>query len=652
MTLAGCLPEPALWPALTGEDVPPNVAAHLNCCPECAARVASLRDQQRLLRVVATRTAAADVHTSASSGFGQSGLTRTTMPDSVLLAGADEPAEPAHPRQDVPAAIGPYRILRRLRTGGQADVFLAEHPALEQRVAVKWAHTTCTECPLLADRLTGEARMLSEMRHPGLLRVYDIGIADQRPYLVLEYVEGCTLQDCIGRSRADRQAARLMARLARTLHAVHRYGVLHLDIQPANVLVDRQGAPRLIDFGAACRIRDGWARPTPEDCCGIPEYMPPEQLSGRATRLGTTADVYALGAVLYELLTGAPPQPEWIWGRGRPGNHDECARRRSPALMRFCERAMSPDPDHRPRTAIEFARALERYDALRSRPLWAVIVAIVICWSVIGGRLFQGRFPCGFQPASTHDRATAQQPAPSQTSPARLLEKCLRSAQDAGSTAILIVEHGSAMPVSISQRKPEAADNAGETVDAALSELLTLPGTNLLVVPVGESVRFDEFHAAAIRRLSVRLPSIPPQTAIRLSDRGVLAHTGGPVAAEPTDPAKWLAVQSTLSELTPGYVAVAYRTAGADHRAENGLAGAAKEESPSAWMEPPQCETPAGSLRNRIFVHERSPREPRSNSATPVAAAGNNTVADSMESSPQSGGCGRAPLRTTQAGAR
>jgi tRNA A-37 threonylcarbamoyl transferase component Bud32 len=280
------------------------------------------------------------------------------------------------------AVIGKYALVRVLGKGGQATVYQAFHTALGQQVVLKLGHHPEPE-ESERGHLLREARILSELSHPGLARVHDFGFHEGRPYLVMEYVQGQTLQQ-FARSGAPgpRRAAALVAQLARTVGVLHRRGIIHQDLKPANVLIDEQGRPRLLDFGLA-RLRNAWADDQ-ETSGGTLRYMPPEQALGQADRITPRSDVYALGAVLYELLTGHAPIPRsdfataLMWAQKGEWDRAALARARAPARLRaICARALAASPADRYASADDLARALERFLLLRA-VLWPMALALVL----------------------------------------------------------------------------------------------------------------------------------------------------------------------------------------------------------------------------------------------------------------------------------
>ncbi|MFC8454401.1 serine/threonine-protein kinase [Kitasatospora sp. NPDC057223] len=201
---------------------------------------------------------------------------------------------------------GRYRVSSVLGHGGGADVLRAVDERLNREVALKVLRPGSTADT--ARRFGTEARVLARLRHPGLVEVYDYGTAAERPYLVLELVEGPTLAAEVRTAPLPAADVRRLGHdLAKTLAFVHAHGVVHRDVKPSNVLLDATGRPRLADFGAA-RLLDRQPEPGDEELTrtglivGTPAYLAPEQVRGQGAQAST--DVYALGLLLIECLTG------------------------------------------------------------------------------------------------------------------------------------------------------------------------------------------------------------------------------------------------------------------------------------------------------------------------------------------------------------
>jgi WD40 repeat protein/tRNA A-37 threonylcarbamoyl transferase component Bud32 len=220
---------------------------------------------------------------------------------------AASPAPPDAASAALPQVSG-YEILGVLGRGGMGVVYQARHTKLQRLVALKMilAGSHAGE-PELA-RFRAEAEAVARLQHPNIVQIYEVGEHQGLPYLALEYCSGGSLAAKLaGTPLPPGPAAQLVQTLARAVHAAHQQGIVHRDLKPANVLLAADGTPKVTDFGLAKRL-DGAAGQTASGAIvGTPSYMAPEQAGGKGKEVGPAADVYSLGAVLYELLTGRPP---------------------------------------------------------------------------------------------------------------------------------------------------------------------------------------------------------------------------------------------------------------------------------------------------------------------------------------------------------
>jgi len=204
---------------------------------------------------------------------------------------------------DMPRRVGAYELMGKIAHGGTGVVYRARHRELTRAVALKMI----AAAPGDARRVVTEAEAIARLRHPSIVQIYEIGRHDGWFFLALEFVPGGSLANHLaGAPQAPDYAAGLVETLAQTMHYAHTQGVVHRDLKPANVLLAADGTPRITDFGLA-KLLDGQANQTRTGSVfGTPSYMAPEQAAGQSD-VGAAADVYALGAILYEALTGRPP---------------------------------------------------------------------------------------------------------------------------------------------------------------------------------------------------------------------------------------------------------------------------------------------------------------------------------------------------------
>jgi serine/threonine-protein kinase len=227
-----------------------------------------------------------------------------TGPQQTLALSASDPlpAEQARPQ------LEQYEILEPLGSGGMGKVYKARQVALKRLVALKMILAGSLATPQELERFRVEAEAVASLQHPNIVQIYDIGVADGCPYLALEYVEGGSLDKHLrDKPFSAQQAAGLIRALAEAIHYAHQHHIVHRDLKPGNVLLTADGTPKIADFGLAKRLDDALSRTHTGAVLGTPAYMAPEQAEGRLRQIGPATDVYSLGAILYELLTGRPP---------------------------------------------------------------------------------------------------------------------------------------------------------------------------------------------------------------------------------------------------------------------------------------------------------------------------------------------------------
>jgi tetratricopeptide (TPR) repeat protein len=354
------------------EDEAAAVEGHLSACPSCLRRLGGLHLTDDLL--VALRCLApADVPDIPSDqvetliarlrslgGCDGSAIPGASQAETEVQAGSPSGTEP--PVHPLPEAFGRYRVRHVLGVGGMGAVYVAEDPALGRLVAVKVPRPEWFGgAPERAQaRFLREARAAAHVRHPNVCAVHDAGTQDGLPYVVLDLIEGPSLHERLrqGPPVEPRQAVEWARQLSEALGAVHATGMSHRDVKPGNVLLAPDGRAVLSDFGVA---RPNDAEPLTADgqLVGTPAYMSPERLAGEGG--GPRADLYALGLVLYQTLTGVlpfdgpapcdavPPAPS----RRRPGL--------DPRLDAITLTALAPRPEERYASAREFADDLARY---------------------------------------------------------------------------------------------------------------------------------------------------------------------------------------------------------------------------------------------------------------------------------------------------
>ena len=273
--------------------------------------------------------------------------------------------------------FGDYALLEEIGRGGQGVVYRARQKSLNRTVALKviglgqWSTT-----PHLR-RFRHEAEAAARLEHPQIVPIYEIGERDGSCYFSMKFVEGGQLDQIVRREpMSTRRAAELLVKIARTVQFAHERGILHRDIKPGNILLDQNGEPHLTDFGLARLIEQESTVTNSFDVLGTPSYMAPEQAAGHVKKLSPAADVYSLGAVFYQMLTGQPPFAG--------GTTYETIRMvlesepRSPRLWNpkvdvdlatICLKCLEKEPQRRYPSALALAEDLERW--LRREPIRA-----------------------------------------------------------------------------------------------------------------------------------------------------------------------------------------------------------------------------------------------------------------------------------------
>ena len=288
--------------------------------------------------------------------------------ETMIQAGASSHGQrsSATPDSEIPAHFGRYQIEKLLGQGAMGSVYLAHDSQLNRKVALKVPQFSANGPSDLIERFYREARSAATLTHPNICPVYDVGEHKGQHFISMGFIEGRPLSDYVesGKPQPERKVAGVVRKLAQALQEAHDQGIIHRDLKPANIMIDRRNEPIVMDFGLARQADDqGDAKLTRDGTLlGSPSYMSPEQV--QAGKLGPATDIYSLGVVLYELLTGRTPFEgtvtavisQILTSEAQPTI--ELRAGLTPGISAICMKAMSKRPEDRFASMKDFAAAL------------------------------------------------------------------------------------------------------------------------------------------------------------------------------------------------------------------------------------------------------------------------------------------------------
>ena len=276
-------------------------------------------------------------------------------------------------------AIGQYEIIRPIASGATGNVFLARDLVLERNVAIKTMIAGENASREAISRFMSEAKAAGKLQHPDIISVHEIGQHRSFHFMVMEYIEGNTAKELIEQGNIpDRRIAEIIRDTARALTYAHRNGIIHRDIKPANIMVGTDGSITLMDFGLARDLHTDFSLTQSGEILGTPAYLNPEQAAGQAHAVDERSDVYSLGAVMYEMLTGIPPVTgQSVMDVVNRVLHKDPVRpsKRAAGIDRdletICMKAMFREPGRRYQSGEEMADDLQRFideEPIKARP--------------------------------------------------------------------------------------------------------------------------------------------------------------------------------------------------------------------------------------------------------------------------------------------
>ncbi|HEX8199742.1 MAG TPA: protein kinase, partial [Isosphaeraceae bacterium] len=361
-----------------------RIVAHVQRCPVCRERLEGLTPG-RLAPADGRHEAdvGADPHATTAPGPADPFATADPTPPDPYATADPDTLSPLGPMPDEGPVVADYEILAELGHGGMGVVYRARQRSLNRAVALKMIRHGSRARPDQLARFRIEAEAVARLHHANIVQIYDIGEAEGLPFFSLELLPGGSLAERLaGTPQPEATSAALLVTLARAMHAAHGAGIVHRDLKPANVLFDADGTPKITDFGLAKRLEHEDGQTQTGQVMGTPSYMAPEQAGGRVAGIGPPTDVYALGAILYEMLTGRPPfkgaTPMETLRQvldEEPVPPSRLRPRISRDVETICLKCLAKDPRRRYADAAELADDLDRYRAgepIRARrtPPW------------------------------------------------------------------------------------------------------------------------------------------------------------------------------------------------------------------------------------------------------------------------------------------
>src|SRR6266481_3184334 len=356
----------------------------------------STRETPTMLRVIRIcRKCGAKIFSDAPEGLCARCMLKIAlaMPPDASVAGVADPGSVDKPSTGEATAarvgekgtraaellgeLGDYELLEEIGRGGQGVVFRARQKSLNRTVALKVISLGQWASKAHLKRFRLEAEAAARLEHPGIVPIHEVGEREGQCYFSMKFVEGGQLDEVVRHAPLSiRQAVELIAKVTRTVHYAHEHSILHRDIKPGNILLDANGEPHLTDFGLARLVEAESTVTGTLEVLGTPSYMAPEQAVGNNEKLASATDMYGLGAVLYQLLTGQPPfaggttyETIKLVLEKEPRQPRLWNRKIDRELSTICLKCLEKDPKRRYSSALALAEDLEHW--LKHEPILA-----------------------------------------------------------------------------------------------------------------------------------------------------------------------------------------------------------------------------------------------------------------------------------------
>src|SRR5882757_3714259 len=350
----------------------PAMIRVIRICRNCGAKI--LSDAPEGLCTGCVLEAAIGVSADVVAGVGDPGRAADVRGENANAASKNKKSARA---AELLGELGDYELLEEIGRGGQGVVFRARQKSLNRIVALKVIRLGQWASKAHLKRFRLEAEAAARLEHPGIVPIHEVGERDGSCYFSMKFVEGGQLDEVARREPMPiRRAVELITKVARTVHYAHEHGILHRDIKPGNILLDAKGEPHLTDFGLARLVESESSVTHTLDILGTPSYMAPEQAVGNNTAVSNATDVYGIGAVLYQLLTGHPPfagGATYETIRLLLDTEPRQPRLLNPKIDRdlstICLKCLEKDPKRRYSSALALAEDLERW--LKHEPIRA-----------------------------------------------------------------------------------------------------------------------------------------------------------------------------------------------------------------------------------------------------------------------------------------